>query len=472
VDGQSPLNEIQALIVKGAINEAVEKLGPLLNNDFFHDEALFLLGGCLQSKGLNGLSAVITSAAIDSREAQGKTFPEALLNLGSAYKAEHKNEVARRVWERALKCENIPRERAKILVNMSSLYINEDQPEEAIRYLKMALAEDPMNAGARANLGIANLELGNWREGWNGWTYTYDTGDRNKRRYGRIPEWNGEETDRIIVWGDQGIGDEIFYANCLADLRERCEKVILDCHPRLEALFARSFPDFEVHGTRKHLMGMDWVEGCGASATIGLSDLPCWFRNHEKDWRGEAYLKTANASKMSEEHLAGLATPPNRKVSSLRIGLSWTGGSKKTRIELRSFPVETLLPILKARSDAQFFSLQYTPNAAREVCELEERTGVRISHFPGWVECFDYDRTASFVASLDLVITVTTAIHDLAGALGVPNWTLVPKRTSWRFQPKGNDRLPWYDSTRLFRQETDGDWSDPINAIAKELECL
>ena len=162
----------------------------------------------------------------------------------------------------------------------------------------------------------------------------------------------------------------------------------------------------------------------------------------------------------------------NSRNSSLRIGVSWTGGTKKTRSELRSLPVSALEPILRARPDAQWFSLQYTPNAAREVCELEEKTGIRISHYPGWVECFDYDFTASFVASLDLVITVTTAAHDLAGGLGVPNWVLVPYRTSWRFQPFGGERLPWYDSTRLFRQTRDGIWDDPINEIAGRLADL
>jgi hypothetical protein len=152
----------------------------------------------------------------------------------------------------------------------------------------------------------------------------------------------------------------------------------------------------------------------------------------------------------------------------MRIGLSWTGGTKRTRIDLRSLPIDALEPILQARPDAQWFSLQYTPNAARDVCELEERTGIRISHFPGMVECYDYDRTASFAATLDLIITVCTTVHHLGGSLGIPTWTLVPSRPSWRYMVKG-ERLPWYSSARLFRQERDGDWREPINRVAQEL---
>jgi hypothetical protein len=184
-----------------------------------------------------------------------------------------------------------------------------------------------------------------------------------------------------------------------------------------------------------------------------VADLPGLFRNEGADWGGDAYLK---------------AMPVLKTGSGPRIGISWTGGTKRTRIDLRSLPLRTLEPILQAREDAQWFSLQYTENAAREVCDFEEHTGVRLSHFPGWVETFDYDSTASFVASLDLVITVCTTVHHLAGSLGVPVWTLVPSRPSWRYQLHG-ETLPWYKSARLFRQERDGDWTGPIQRVADEL---
>jgi hypothetical protein len=183
-----------------------------------------------------------------------------------------------------------------------------------------------------------------------------------------------------------------------------------------------------------------------------------WFRNKDEDWGdGAAYLK---AMPMAVSRSNGM-----------RIGVSWSGGTKRTRVDLRTLPLEQLELVLKAKPDAQWFSLQYTPEAARAVCALEEETGIRISHFPGWVETYDYDKTASFVSSLDLIVTVCTTIHHLGGALGVPTWTLVPSRPSWRYMVKG-ERLPWYNSVRLFRQERDGDWRDPINRVAQELAAL
>jgi tetratricopeptide (TPR) repeat protein len=462
------LDEAKALVLKGDVDAAMRKLTGFLNGDFFNEEALFMLGNCFMSGGMHGLAAVVTSAAIDARATRGQHYPEALLNLGGSYKTARRNDVAEKIWLEALKHEPLPRRRTLILSNIAGLYVNEGQPEKAIEWCDLALKEDPQNHGAAAQRGMACLELGRWREGWEGWKHTYASHDRRRRNYGdHIPEWTGTMGQRVIVYGDQGVGDEIYYASCLADMAQVCRSVILDCHPRLDKLFARSFPEFEVHGTRKDLTELPWLRDCGAEAAIALADLPGHFRNRNSEWGdGRAYLKAEGPG-----IVVGARPGP-------RIGISWTGGTRRTRSELRSIPIEALEPILRARPDAQWFSLQYTPDkaenqpdAARQVCELEERTGIRISHYPGWVECFDYDRTASFVASLDLVITVPTTVHHLAGSIGVPVWTLVPSRPSWRYQIKG-ERLPWYASARLFRQDADGDWSGPIARVAKELGCL
>jgi hypothetical protein len=321
--------------------------------------------------------------------------------------------------------------------------------------------------------------MGRWAEGWPGWRYTHITGDRKKRTYEGVPDWDGTPGQTVIVFGDQGIGDEIFFSSALPDMQRYCKKVILDCHPRLPALFKRSFPEIEVHGTRKDLTELPWFDSCGAEAAVALSDLFSYFRLEDEDWPGTPYLKADPYGRaIARQSVAAIAEPRDGK--SLRIGLSWTGGTKATRQHLRSIPISRLEPILRARPDAQWFSLQYTEDAARQVCAMEERTGIRIAHFPGWVEsvgydgpetAYDYDRTASFVSSLDLVITVPTTVHHLAGALGVPNWLLVQSRPDWRCQVRGTT-LPWYNSTKVYRQEADGDWFGPIARVADDLESF
>lgn len=81
---QDPIEEIKALIVKGDMDQSIQKLSEFLNGDFFNDEALLMLGACFMSKGMNGLGAIVTHAAVAAREERGKGYPEALLNLGDA----------------------------------------------------------------------------------------------------------------------------------------------------------------------------------------------------------------------------------------------------------------------------------------------------------------------------------------------------------------------------------------------------
>ena len=105
-----PLDEAKVLISRGDISPAIQVLSQFLNDDFWHDEALFMLGACYIAQGMNGLGAVTTSAAIDARMAKkGKPFPEALLNLGAAHKADHDNANDEKAWRDSLGHETMPR---------------------------------------------------------------------------------------------------------------------------------------------------------------------------------------------------------------------------------------------------------------------------------------------------------------------------------------------------------------------------
>jgi hypothetical protein len=80
----------------------------------------------------------------------------------------------------------------------------------------------------------------------------------------------------------------------------------------------------------------------------------------------------------------------------------------------------------------------------------------------------DFRTVASRVRSLDLVITVDTLMAHLAGALGVPTWTLLHAEADWRWM---NHRLdsPWYPSMRLFRQGRPGEWAGVIDEVREAL---
>ena len=98
--------------------------------------------------------------------------------------------------------------------------------------------------------------------------------------------------------------------------------------------------------------------------------------------------------------------------------------------------------------------------------ELEARHSIRIHH---WQEAIDdYDQTAALVSALDGVLTVCTAIVHLSGALGQRALVMVPFGADWRYGGAG-ERMPWYASVRLLRQQRVGDWSEVLGEVSRRL---
>jgi tetratricopeptide (TPR) repeat protein len=455
------LEQAKVHIDRRQIEQAIPVLIDHLNDNFHDEEALFMLGACFLDRGKPGMGSALNRLAIQIRTDKGQPFPEALKNLGACFKAENRMDAAEEVWRLALEVAPNNIEKAQLLSNLGGLHINNGDPEVALPLFDEALRTDPTCEGGRFNRGMVHLELGNWRQGWADYGAGFGTGDRIDRRYKNLPEWDGTPGQTVIVWGEQGIGDEIMFASVLPDLIKVSKKVIFDCHPRLVKLFERSFPGVEIHGTRKLQSYLPWLDETEADASLCLSSLTTFFRNEDKDFPGKPYLKSGLALK-NYPHSDSYEI----RQKPFRIGISWAGGTKKTRGDLRSIALKHWLPIL-AVNGPEFYSLQYSPEAAADVCSLEEETGFRVRHYPGHVQCTDYDKTASFVASMDLVITVCTSIHHLSNALGVPTWTLVPSKPAWRYGAKGH--LFYKDSSTFYRQEPDQPWGSLIERVAYDL---
>jgi hypothetical protein len=235
---------------------------------------------------------------------------------------------------------------------------------------------------------------------------------------------------------------------------------VIDCTPKLEGLFRRSFPGAAVHGGRQDAVDTAWLEACGAiDAQIAMGSLPRYFRTSRAAFPAHTGYLRADESSLERwrERLSGLGPGP-------KIGISWRGGTVHTRTRSRSVELVELAPILRTPG-VHFVSLQYG-ECAEDIARLQASHGIAIGHWPEALA--DYDQTAALVAALDLVISVQTAVVHLAGALGRPVWVLVPAVPEWRYQLSGED-LPWYPAARLFRQVAAGQWAEVCERIAAEL---
>jgi hypothetical protein len=148
----------------------------------------------------------------------------------------------------------------------------------------------------------------------------------------------------------------------------------------------------------------------------------------------------------------------------LRVGLAWAGNPNHRLNRFRSVSPETLAPLLQT-TKSEFYSLQIG----------QPRAGIRALTDAGLIDLTehinDFADTAAYMAELDIIISVDTAVAHLAGALGRPVWTLLPFQGDWRWGLSG-ERTPWYPSMRLFRQPAIWDWEAVVQRVAAELESL
>ena len=152
----------------------------------------------------------------------------------------------------------------------------------------------------------------------------------------------------------------------------------------------------------------------------------------------------------------------------LKVGFSWRGGKEPDIRQMRSTTLEQWQTLLSL-PDVAFINLQYG-DCHQELQQACERFGVEVHDWPDVDPLRDLDDFAAQVAALDLVISVSNAGVHLAGALGVPTWTLLPFAPNWRWLLNCN-HTPWYSTMRLFRQPKPGDWDSVFAVVERELRC-
>jgi len=331
------------------------------------------------------------------------------------------------------------------------------KPPQAIECYERALAIKPDYTHAAFHRALARLFLGEYSLGWDDYELRQLDKDYEQRPSAH-PRWDGAPLSgrTILVRREQGLGDEIMFASCLPQIIESAGRCFIECEPRLEGIFRRSFPAATVFASLPDEM---LPEGA-VDFAIPAGSLPRFLRRRIADFpRHDGYLRA------DPQRVARWRERLNLLGPGLKVGVSWAGGVRKTRRGLRSLSLEHWLPVLRTPG-IRFVSLQYTADAATMAAALRQQHGIQVEH---WREAIDdYEETAALVCALDLVVSVCTAVIHLAGALGRPVWIMAPYSPEWRYGFAG-DTMPWYPSARVFRQPAFGAWSPVTESVAAEL---
>jgi Tfp pilus assembly protein PilF len=449
-DKQDSLRKIKlagSLIAEGKYEEGIRQANEALSIDFNSAEAMFYVGYALMKTQRFGLAYNILKRVSQLQPQR----PEVWNNMGMCHQETWNLDDAELCFKEAIKRDP---SHFQALENLALVSVNRCHPEEALKWLDKVAFLKRSSWESKDTKAMALL----MKRDWSGWKLYRETAGTTKQRELRTycdpeePMWNGE-SGKVVVYGNQGIGDEIAFSSCIPDALKNSE-IIIDCDKKLEGLFRRSFPGAKVYGTR-FSESRDWDHLIDYS--IPSDCLPSMFRLRNEDFTGRPFL-TADPERRTQWRALfnGFKKPV--------IGIAWTGGLKITGARKRSLPLNAFLPILKA-VDATWVSLEYK-DRRDEIEELELEYGIKVLDYPRATKTLDYDDNAGLVAELDLVISVTTAVVHLSGGLGKECWCIAPNKPRFFYGVKGDD-LPWYRSVSMFRQTKDGTW--PIKEIEEKL---
>ncbi len=451
--------------------EAANNLGMALHALGRSDEAVAELRGALEIRPLshiahNSLGSVLADLGEmqDAEAAYRRAlelkpdYAQALNNLGGCLKAQGRFTESEAALNRALE---LRPDNPDTLCNLGNAYLAQAKLTEATTFYRRALDLRPDHADAHLGLATAHLLSGDYADGFQEYEWRLATAQGAlQRRDLPQPAWQGGPLDgrRLLVWGEQGIGDQVMFASLLPDLIAAGGRCLVECEARLLPLFARSFP------AARFVAQADPPDPClladGIDAQVAMGSLPRWLRARESDFPDR------------EGHLR----PPPELVESLRaryragddrlvVGISWRAGQTGLG-EGRSASLAQWDAILR-QPGVRFVNLQYG-DCARELADLRDRLGVEVLQDASVDPLADLDACAAQVAAMDLVITVANATAHMAGALGVPVWTLTSHVPQWRWQLERRDS-PWYRTMTLFRQPRYGDWDAAIGEVAGAL---
>ena len=345
------------------------------------------------------------------------------------------------------------------LHNLARAVHDQARLDEARTILEQTSKIFPDDVEAKIMLGVSMLASGEFQEGWQAYRLRGQSKHYSLKNFPFTP-WDGQNLAEksILVFAEQGLGEDIMFSSCLAEITELAKVCVVECDNRLVKLLQRSFPKATVVGTKHQQINETLSQISHCDYQIAMGNLPAFLRNSWDSFpKHNGYLRADGA------RIAHWRNRLDALGPGLKVGISWRGGTENSRARVRSTPIESWSPVVNMHG-LHFINLQY--DSTRDELKKFTDLGAKIHHFDEALS--DYDETAALVKAMDSVVSVCTAVIHLAGALGQRTIVLVPAIPEWRYLRHG-ESMPWYPSVKLLRQSELGHWGKVIDQATQEL---
>lgn len=406
---------------------------------------------------LRGLQGRLDEAEQHLREAVTLQPELAILhaNLGSTLHEREAYEQAEAALRRALDLDpQVPQVWKNLAVVLTSL----QRDEEALACYEQMLRLSPDDADARWGLALLQIKRQQYETAWENFEARWQVRDLGLKPFATTqPRWTGGGTNEpLLLWGEQGIGDQILFGSILPDVAIFPQRKLIAIDQRLIPLFQRSMPEFEFTDISR------LSDRLGFKAQLPLGSLPRYFR------KTPASFGTARHPYLfADADKTGKLRQQIARSGKLVCGISWFS-SRKQLGQHKSISLEQLLAPLNS-NQLHFVNLQYG-DTSKERHALTSAYGVEVQSIDE-IDCFaDLDSLASLINACDVVLTISNSTAHLAGALGKPTMLLLPRSEGrlW-YWANHEGHNPWYPSITMFAQEKPGVWLDPLEKLETHL---
>ena len=329
-------------------------------------------------------------------------------------------------------------------VNLAVTLKSVGKYEESLLEYKNLVTHNKSNIG-NFHLGLTLLSMGRYEEGWSNYEYRWKVSPLVNAIWPIKGKdiWHGEKDKDVVLWREQGIGDDILFLGLTPEARDRTKRLRVYVDTRLVVLCERSIKGVEFFPYKSVI---EDVMECH----LPMGSLPSLFRQTEDDFKStkKGYLKA------DPERVSAIRTELGLEGKKV-IGISWKSIKSLNTLK-KSLTLLEFGKIFEGL-DVTLINLQYG-DVDKEIREFEEETGIKIVQCGSVDNREDLDGLAAMIEVCDLVVSTSNVTIHLAGALGKDTWVLLPFVSSFWWLLDRDDSV-WYPSLKIYRQKKFQDWN-------------
>ena len=405
-------------------------------------------------------------------------FAASYFNCGNALRLLHDLDKASQHFDKAI---DLAPERAEFIHNQGLVYQEQGRHDEALACFRKAVKLKPNEHGMRFSLARSLWRNEIFEESWEYFDSGLVANLRKPNRQFRVPCWRGEDISdrRILVWREQGLGDEIDFSRRYSHIIEAAGEVVFEADKRLMSIFERSFPEATI--LPEKLDSKTDLERQDCDLYLPAGNLLQYFPYTEEDLAMKRYpgddLEAAFACGERSRNAKGYLTPDPARVVEMaervaalpegfKLGICWRSQLSHRDRDIHYTRLEMWEPIFRIPG-LVFVNLFYE-ECEEEIVEAEQRFGIKIHRWADIDLKNDMEAAFALTTQMDLVMSTSSSPSRIAEAVGREVWLMSAGATRPLQPPKGEFGIPHH--IRWQRHWTEP-WPVLMERMARALEA-